>query len=175
MISRIFAAFCFACARKMRVSAVLHGVIALMVGFSSSAFGQGTPVVGSTLSQSTDLVKYVKPRCPSRTHVTKPTTVQLHVVINADGDVKTVEFVKGDSRFRREALRAVKLWKYKPATVRGTRVEIKSEIQLTFSCPLGLGSSPITKHPTDPPRTPIFRSAEDQLPCVSGHTLNRAL
>jgi TonB family protein len=107
----------------------------LMVAVISTTFGQRTPIVTSTLSQSTDLVKYVKPRCPTGIHVAQPSTVQLRVVINVDGNVKTIEFAKGDPRFRREALRAVKLWNYKPVTVQGTKVEVKNQIQLTFSCP----------------------------------------
>jgi hypothetical protein len=133
--SRIFVAYCFAYVRKRRLSSVLRGLTILMVAISNAAFGQGTPIVGSTLSQSTDLVRYVKPRCPTGVHTAPPTIVRLHTLISVDGNVKTIEFVKGDSRFRREALRAVKLWKYKPVTVQGTRVEVKNEIQLTFSCP----------------------------------------
>jgi TonB family protein len=132
---RILVAPCFAFTLKRRLAAVPRGLTTLMVAVSSTAFGQGTPIVASRLSQSTDLVRYVKPRCPANIHAAQPTTVQLRVVINVDGNIKTVEFEKGDSRFRREALRAVKLWKYKPVTVQGTRVEIKTEIQLTFSCP----------------------------------------
>ncbi len=110
--------------------AVMHATI-----FTISLYGQSTPIVGSTLSQSTDLVKYVRQRCPHGIHVRDSVVVQLHVVTNTDGTIKTIEFAKGDPRFRREALRAVKVWKYKPVTVQGMSVETKREIQLTFLCP----------------------------------------
>jgi hypothetical protein len=121
---------------KGRLITMLRGLTTLMVAVGGISFGQVPPIiVSSTLSQSTDLLKYVKPRCPPSIHVAQPAAVQLRVVIDVDGNVKTIQFEKGDSRFRREALRAVKLWKYKSVTVQGTRVEIKNTIQLTFSCP----------------------------------------
>jgi hypothetical protein len=132
MRSRIFVAPCFPYALKRRHSAVPRGLTTLMVAVSSAAFGQGAPIVAF---QSTELVRYVKPRCPGSIHVAHPIVVQLHTLIDVDGNVKTIQFAKGDPRFRREALRAVKLWNYKPVTVQGTKVEVKNQIQLTFSCP----------------------------------------
>lgn len=67
--------------------------------------------------------------------------VKLHVAIKKDGTVEDIEFVDGNSRFRHEALQAVKAWKYKPVVVQGARVEIKANIDLAFSCPWSSGQA----------------------------------
>jgi hypothetical protein len=121
--------------RDVRLFANVFLVLIISANGISTTYGQRKPVVSSTLGQSTDLVRYVKPRCPTGVHVPQPVVVQLNAVIKTDGAVKDIEFVTGDSRFRREALRAVRTWKYRPVVVRGTPTDIKTEFQLTFECP----------------------------------------
>jgi TonB family protein len=110
-------------------------ILAFAASDTPRTYCQSKTVVSSTLSQSDHLVRYVKPRCPAGIHVAQTVVVKLHVAIKKDGTVEDIEFVEGDSRFRHEALQAVKAWKYKPVVVQGARVEIKTNIDLAFSCP----------------------------------------
>ncbi len=108
----------------------------VLTALLAASVGQDQSVkVESTLSQSDHLAHYLKPRCPAGIHLQHAIVVQLRALIDVNGRVRDVEFVKGDSRFREEALRAVNAWRYKPALVPGAKVEVKAVMELTFSCP----------------------------------------
>jgi outer membrane biosynthesis protein TonB len=99
------------------------------------AYGQSKPIVSSELTQSDQLAKYVKPRCPKGLHLERPGKVRMGAVIKTDGVLREVEFEEGDPRLRAAALKAVRSWRYKPVFVQGTKVEVKTTIELEFSCP----------------------------------------
>jgi protein TonB len=58
--------------------------------------------------------------------------VELEATITADGKVKNVRVVRGNSMLQKAALDAVSQWRYLPATLNGKPVESPVQVKLNF-------------------------------------------
>jgi len=62
-------------------------------------------------------------------------TVTVNALISENGDVVKTEVIKGINEvagFNQAALRAVRRWKFEPATVKGTKVKVWILISVEF-------------------------------------------
>lgn len=60
-------------------------------------------------------------------------TVRLHAVIAGSGHILSLDVLSGDQILVQAALDAVRLWRYKPATIDGEPVEVDTVIDVIFS------------------------------------------
>lgn len=60
-------------------------------------------------------------------------SVVLHVIINKDGAMKSLEVVSGDPLLVTAAMDAVKQWRYTPTLLNGRAVEVDTVITVTFA------------------------------------------
>jgi TonB family protein len=60
-------------------------------------------------------------------------TVTLQVLIGRDGTVQDVKFVQGSFQFARNAIDAVKQWKFKPYLMNGRPVSVQTPLTIKFS------------------------------------------
>jgi TonB family protein len=80
------------------------------------------------------LVHQVNPVPPSdaiKNHVQG--TVQLHVVIDINGNVKQVDVVSGPPDLTTAAVDAVKQWRYQPTLLNGDPVEVDTTVSVSFA------------------------------------------
>jgi protein TonB len=80
------------------------------------------------------LVHQVNPVPPSaalKNHVQG--TVQLHVVIDIDGNVKQVDVLSGPSDLTTAATDAVKQWRYQPTLLNGDPIEVDTTVSVSFA------------------------------------------
>ena len=61
--------------------------------------------------------------------------VVLDAVIGKDGIVQTLSARSGDPVLAESALETVRHWAYRPTTVNGVRVEVETQIEVTFASP----------------------------------------
>jgi TonB family protein len=59
-------------------------------------------------------------------------TVTLDTLIGEDGRVRVVSPISGDPQLAEAAVAAVRKWRYKPYTVNGKRVSIRTQVPVTF-------------------------------------------
>jgi hypothetical protein len=82
--------------------------------------------------RSSQLIAYSLPVLPPDA----PPGIDRHVVLEAviakDGDVLELEPVSGDPVLLQAAVETVRHWKYRPTTLNGRPVEIKTKIELHF-------------------------------------------
>jgi len=62
-------------------------------------------------------------------------TVRLHAVINADGNVQSVQPVSGPESLVAAAVTAVREWRYGPTLLEGRRVPVNDDIRFVFRLP----------------------------------------
>lgn len=80
------------------------------------------------------LVKRVQPSYPEKARQERVQgVVVLKILISRDGDVREVTVVSGDPLLAPEAIRVVKLWKYKPFLFHGYPVEVDTEVRVNFT------------------------------------------
>jgi protein TonB len=60
-------------------------------------------------------------------------TVLLRAIIGKQGDVVEVTIISGDPMLAEAAIKAAKMWKYKPYSLNGTPVEVETQIQMNFT------------------------------------------
>ena len=60
-------------------------------------------------------------------------TVVLDAIIGKDGKIKNLKAVSGPKILQKSALKAVRLWLYKPYLLNGNPVEVKTVINVTYS------------------------------------------
>jgi len=80
------------------------------------------------------LVHQVNPVPPSaafKNHVQG--TVQLHLVIDIDGNVKQVDVLSGPSDLTTAATDAVKQWRYQPTLLNGDPIEVDTTVSVSFA------------------------------------------
>lgn len=59
-------------------------------------------------------------------------TVTVHMVISRSGSVQSAEIVSGPAPLADAALRAIQQWRYEPAKLGGTPIEVEQEVKLVF-------------------------------------------
>jgi TonB family protein len=59
--------------------------------------------------------------------------VHLRATIAKDGSVKDITVVDGDARLLKSAEKALKQWRYKPATKNGEPVEVQTTVVIAFA------------------------------------------
>lgn len=60
-------------------------------------------------------------------------TVQLHVVIGIEGNVKQVDVLSGPPELTAAATDAVKQWRYQPTLLNGDPVEVDTTVSISFA------------------------------------------
>ncbi|MGH9713599.1 MAG: energy transducer TonB [Candidatus Acidiferrales bacterium] len=60
-------------------------------------------------------------------------TVVLHAIIGKDGSVQNLEYVSGPPLLMRNAMDAIRQWRYKPTMLNGEPVEVDTTISVVFS------------------------------------------
>ncbi len=89
--------------------------------------------IGGNVQQAR-LVHQVNPVPPSdaiKNHVQG--TVQLHVVIDIDGNVKQVDVLSGPPDLTTAAKDAVKQWRYQPTLLNGDPIEVDMTVSVSFA------------------------------------------
>jgi periplasmic protein TonB len=80
------------------------------------------------------LLKKVNPEYPEEARRGRiQGTVVLHVLISKAGDIARIEVVSGDPLLAPEAIRVVKLWRYRPYLLNGNPVEVDTQILINFT------------------------------------------
>jgi TonB family protein len=59
-------------------------------------------------------------------------TVTLDTLIGEDGRVRQVSLLSGDSQLADAAITAVRKWRYKPYTVKGRKIAVRTQVPVTF-------------------------------------------
>lgn len=60
-------------------------------------------------------------------------TVQLHVVIDIEGNVKQIDFLSGPPDLATAATDAVKQWRYQPTLLNGDPIEVDTTVSVSFT------------------------------------------
>lgn len=60
-------------------------------------------------------------------------TVLMDAVIGKDGRIRSLEVISGPEMLRAAAIGAIQQWRYRPYTVEGEPVEVKTQIQVNFT------------------------------------------
>jgi periplasmic protein TonB len=84
--------------------------------------------------QAASLVRQVMPLYPAiakTAHVSG--TVMLHAIISKDGSVESLEYISGPQLLMKNALDAVRQWRYKPTMLNGEPVEVDTTISVVFT------------------------------------------
>jgi outer membrane biosynthesis protein TonB len=86
--------------------------------------------------QKAKLVHIVSPLYPPLTGKRIDGTVVLHVIIGADGSVKSAKPVSGLPNLRDSAVSAVLQWKYRQSFMNGEACEIDTTVSVVFPPPV---------------------------------------
>jgi protein TonB len=84
--------------------------------------------------QAASLVRQVMPLYPAiakTAHVSG--TVMLHAIISKDGSVESLEYISGPQLLMKNAMDAVRQWRYKPTMLNGEPVEVDTTISVVFT------------------------------------------
>ena len=84
--------------------------------------------------QAASLARQVMPIYPpiaKTAHISG--TIVLHAIIGKDGSVLNLEYVSGPPLLMRNAMDAVRQWRYKPTMLNGEPVEVETTISVVFS------------------------------------------
>ncbi|MGB0035387.1 MAG: energy transducer TonB [Candidatus Acidiferrales bacterium] len=84
--------------------------------------------------QAASLIRQVMPTYPpiaKTAHISG--TVMLHAIIAKDGTVEQLEYVSGPPLLMKNAMDAVKQWRYKPTMLNGEPVEVDTTISVVFT------------------------------------------
>jgi periplasmic protein TonB len=79
------------------------------------------------------LIHRVEPIFPTLARQTgREGRVELHALIGADGEVRSLQALEGDPMFYPSALDAVRQWRYKPTFLNGRPVEVDTHITVIY-------------------------------------------
>jgi protein TonB len=84
--------------------------------------------------QSAKIINQVQPTYPEiakTAHISG--TVVLHAIIDKDGSVRELQFVSGPPLLMRNAMDAVRQWRYQPTLLNGDPVEVDTTISVVFT------------------------------------------
>jgi len=84
--------------------------------------------------QAAALIRQVTPVYPpiaKTAHISG--TVVLHAIIAKDGTIEQLEYVSGPQMLMKNAMDAVKQWRYKPTMLNGEPVEVDTTISVVFT------------------------------------------
>jgi TonB family protein len=70
---------------------------------------------------------------PGAKHARVQGVVKLEVLIGRDGSVQDVKLLSGEPSLAEAAATAVRMWRYKPTTLNGDRVEVSTEVDVNFT------------------------------------------
>ena len=60
-------------------------------------------------------------------------TVMLHAIISKDGTIEELDYVSGPPLLMRNAMDAVRQWRYNPTLLNGEPVEVDTTISVVFT------------------------------------------
>jgi len=89
--------------------------------------------VGGNVQQA-NLLRQVTPIYPpiaKTAHIQG--TVVLHAIISKDGSIEQLEYVSGPPLLMKNAMDAVRQWRYKPTTLNGEPVEVDTTVSVVFT------------------------------------------
>lgn len=115
---------------------VLGGIIG---GTSGSNLPPPPPKVNKPIRvggnvQAANLIRQVQPTYPQiakTAHVSG--TIVLHAIISKDGSISELTYVSGPPLLMRNAMDAVRQWRYKPTMLNGEPVEVDTTISVVFT------------------------------------------
>ncbi len=91
------------------------------------------PIRRSEGVQSALLIHRVDPHYPPLAlQSRRDGVVQLHAIIARDGSIQSLEVLSGDPLFIRDALDAVRQWRYRPTLLGGEPMEVETFITVNF-------------------------------------------
>jgi TonB family protein len=114
-------------ARKAKLAA--FSLLAVVLGAGSSLRGQGA----SLRLEPVKVLSTVEAVYPPNT--VSPGTVVLQVAIGTNGEIEGLEVVRAMPPFTEEALKAIRQWKFAPATIDGEPVRAVIPVAFSFSRP----------------------------------------
>lgn len=92
-----------------------------------------TPTEEYLVSQMPQVLFEVKPKYPEEAKaLRKEGEVILNVLVDGNGNVRQVKVIEGEEIFRREAVSAMKKFKFKSATMEGKSVAVRIRYTLKF-------------------------------------------
>ena len=103
------------------------------MGLPEEASPQARPIVVATDVQLAKVIHPVPPAYPSearRLHIEGK--VIIRAIINQDGAVGDLRVMRGQCPFAKEAVGAVKQWRFTPTLLKGTSVRVSSIFELNF-------------------------------------------
>ena len=89
--------------------------------------------IGGSVVQA-NLIRMVQPVYPpiaKTAHISG--TVVLHAIISKDGAIEQLEYVSGPPLLMRNAMDAVRQWRYKPTLLNGEPVEVDTTVSVVFT------------------------------------------
>jgi protein TonB len=60
-------------------------------------------------------------------------TVVLHAIISKDGSIEQLEYVSGPPLLMKNAMDAVRQWRYRPTMLNGEPVEVDTTVSVVFT------------------------------------------
>jgi TonB family protein len=118
---------------RFTMQAASNGETGLRMAVAASVNGSGPISVGGQV-QSSKLVNKTAPVYPpGAKQAGIQGTVELGVLIGADGTVKEVQLDSGDPLLAPAAIDAVKQWVYSPTRLNGNPVEVLTEVAVNFT------------------------------------------
>jgi len=113
----------------MRAMLPVLGLLALLLGAGASVKGQG----GVPQLEPVKVLAAAEAVYPANT--VSPGTVVLEVAVGTDGRIEDVRVVRAMPPFTEEALKAIRQWKFAPATIDGEPVRAVIPVAFSFSRP----------------------------------------
>jgi protein TonB len=89
--------------------------------------------IGGSVVQA-NLIRMVQPVYPpiaKTAHISG--TIVLHAIISKDGAIEQLEYVSGPPLLMRNAMDAVRQWRYKPTLLNGEPVEVDTTVSVVFT------------------------------------------
>jgi periplasmic protein TonB len=117
----------------------MGGVLGGIIGGVGSALPPPPPKsnkplrVGGNVQQA-NLLRQVTPVYPpiaKTAHISG--TVVLHAIISKDGTIEQLEYVSGPPLLMKNAMDAVRQWRYKPTMLNGEPVEVDTTVSVVFT------------------------------------------
>jgi protein TonB len=117
----------------MRLAAIALILTACRQAPPPAAITQRPKIVVSSILGG-GMVHQVRPKYPDWARRQKiQGVVQLRVLIGKDGHVKELDVVGGPEQLAPYAVEAVKQWQYRPVMIQGESVEVKTQVDVSFT------------------------------------------
>jgi TonB family protein len=117
----------------LRVPTDLYAGVGKTMGLPEAESPRAGPLVVATDVQMAKAIHQVQPIYPDAAReLRRDGKVILHAIINDDGTVGDLRLMRGQCPFAKEAVAAVKQWRFSPTLVKGNPVKISCIFELNF-------------------------------------------